>query len=284
MCWITIRCTRNRGPRGFFCLQDVRRGPVNVAVIGLSQSEFRQYSELNREWNVLPHRWMESLMSYLDLIAVATAIIALWYAGYESRRNNRVVLRIRDFESSGTQAVDKNNGKFFHVLKLVIENRGISLHNIHASIGFQPSDNGDGGWFNFPLKRRALSGDRDEFARGMIAEFKLKSYEFKEHDFAFLKMIEDPTLQNAKFCIYSQDYLAHEFQIGGWVERKIKAPWNRFAQWFNDLFTTKIGKNPEGCDVIRQRKILPIFLTLEWKLQNFVKSIARDEQAQGQAA
>ena len=33
---ITIRCTRSRGPRGFFCLQDVRRGPVNVAVITLN--------------------------------------------------------------------------------------------------------------------------------------------------------------------------------------------------------------------------------------------------------
>ena len=32
---ITIRCTRSRGPRGFFCLQDVRRGPVNVDVITL---------------------------------------------------------------------------------------------------------------------------------------------------------------------------------------------------------------------------------------------------------
>ena len=30
---ITIRCTRSRGPRDFFCLQDIRRGPVNVAVI-----------------------------------------------------------------------------------------------------------------------------------------------------------------------------------------------------------------------------------------------------------
>ena len=34
---ITIRCTRSRGPRGFFCLHDVRRGPVNVAVIPLGQ-------------------------------------------------------------------------------------------------------------------------------------------------------------------------------------------------------------------------------------------------------
>ena len=30
-----MRCTRNRGPRGFFCLQVDRRGPVNVAVITL---------------------------------------------------------------------------------------------------------------------------------------------------------------------------------------------------------------------------------------------------------
>ena len=30
---ITILCTRSRGPRGFFCLHDFRRGPVNVAVI-----------------------------------------------------------------------------------------------------------------------------------------------------------------------------------------------------------------------------------------------------------
>ena len=35
-CRITIRCTRSRGPRGFFCLQDFRRGPVNVDVIPLS--------------------------------------------------------------------------------------------------------------------------------------------------------------------------------------------------------------------------------------------------------
>ena len=39
---ITIRCTRSRGPSGFFCLQDFRRGPVNVAVIGLVHISLRQ--------------------------------------------------------------------------------------------------------------------------------------------------------------------------------------------------------------------------------------------------
>ena len=38
---ITIRCTRSRGPRGFFCLQVFRRGPVNVAVITLSTSQMK---------------------------------------------------------------------------------------------------------------------------------------------------------------------------------------------------------------------------------------------------
>ena len=34
---ITTRCTRSRGPRGFFCLQVVRRGPVIVDVIRASR-------------------------------------------------------------------------------------------------------------------------------------------------------------------------------------------------------------------------------------------------------
>ena len=33
---ITIRCTRSRGPRGFYCLQVDRRGPVIVDVIPLT--------------------------------------------------------------------------------------------------------------------------------------------------------------------------------------------------------------------------------------------------------
>ena len=36
---ITIRCTRSRGPRGFFCLQVDRRGPVIVDVIPLNHSK-----------------------------------------------------------------------------------------------------------------------------------------------------------------------------------------------------------------------------------------------------
>ena len=45
---ITIRCTRSRGPRGFFCLQDFRRGPVIVDVITLKATMpyFNEYREV----------------------------------------------------------------------------------------------------------------------------------------------------------------------------------------------------------------------------------------------
>ena len=43
---ITMGCTRSRGPRGFFCLQDVRRGPVNVDVIMPGKTTFLE----SRSW------------------------------------------------------------------------------------------------------------------------------------------------------------------------------------------------------------------------------------------
>ena len=36
---ITIRCTRSRGPRGFFCLQVDRRGPVIADVMRLKRMD-----------------------------------------------------------------------------------------------------------------------------------------------------------------------------------------------------------------------------------------------------
>ena len=51
-----MRCTRSRGPRGFFCLQVIRRGPVNAAVIWLIQmlekeSEFIDLKRLMELYN-----------------------------------------------------------------------------------------------------------------------------------------------------------------------------------------------------------------------------------------
>ncbi len=51
---ITIRCTRSRGPRGFFCLHDFRRGPVNVDGIGLSDVDRGSTSNQRDRAGALP--------------------------------------------------------------------------------------------------------------------------------------------------------------------------------------------------------------------------------------
>ena len=55
---ITIRCTRSRGPGGFFCLQVDRRGPVIVDVIRLLSAlpRMNPYTPPNEQSNQSTHR------------------------------------------------------------------------------------------------------------------------------------------------------------------------------------------------------------------------------------
>lgn len=202
---------------------------------------------------------------YLDLIAVATALVAIWYLIRESRRNNRVILKIKACAASGRQAIDENGGQFFHEFKLVIQNNGISLHHVHAAIGFHGPEGH--GWFTLPLKRRKRSGDRDEFAKGMIVEFGFQTYEFDKNDLAFLSMLRDPVDQNAQLRVYSQDFLAASFRIGGFFDR-LKSRWNSLAFRFYNLFTHKAGKNK---DAMQSYELLPIFTVLGRHVIDFVR-------------
>lgn len=213
---------------------------------------------------------------YLDLVAVATSLVAIWYTMRESRRSNCVVLKIKHCTASLTQAIDECGGQCFDDLKLVIQNNGIALHHVHAAIEFRGS-NGYG-WLSLPLRRRKRSGDRDEFAKGMIVEFGLKSYELNETDLTFIKLLRDPKKQGATIGIYSQDYLAATFRIGGYWDR-VRCRWNKWAFRFNNLFTHKIGNDKEGPDVIRTYDILPMLTTLAPRVLEFVRSTEKGSVA-----
>ena len=70
---ITIRCTRSRGPRGFFCLQVVRRGPVIVAVIWLKMI----HSTLQLMWMAWPvASWIGNLFLPRRLHPVLLYVVA----------------------------------------------------------------------------------------------------------------------------------------------------------------------------------------------------------------
>ena len=73
---ITIRCTRSRGPRGFFCLHDFRRGPVNVAVITLAQRQ-----------TIMPFRFsLRSIFLFVTTACVGLALYLYWATWVDSHK------------------------------------------------------------------------------------------------------------------------------------------------------------------------------------------------------
>ena len=113
----------------------------------------------------------------------------------------------------------------------------------------------------------------DEFAKGMIVEFGLKSYQMSSENKAFLARLKDPREQDAVICVYSQDYLAASFRVGGWLDR-LKSRWNSVAFRFNNLFTRRVGKRK---DAIRMYEVLPRFKTFEQHIKDFVNWTLREE-------
>ncbi|MCJ8331752.1 MAG: hypothetical protein HRT89_03955 [Lentisphaeria bacterium] len=207
---------------------------------------------------------MENVISYIGCL---TGLVAIWYTIRESRRNNSVIINVDKCEASSCQS-SENNGQSFSHFRIIFRNNGIPLHKVSASISFRIP-----GTFtnaSISLKRQELSGDRDEFSKGMIVEFQIKSYELTVNQLSMVATLNQS--EKAFINIYSQDYLAASFQINGFVGR-MKMKWNGFASRFNQKFIKKIGTNPEGIDVIHMPKILPKFKVLGFHTNFFIECI-----------
>jgi hypothetical protein len=210
----------------------------------------------------------------IDYIALIVALWALWYTIRESHHNNNVVLKILEFQASYRQATEENRGQPFHLVKLLIRNHGISLHNLRVILAYDATINRGGGSISVQFSHKPLP-DGSEFAKGMVAEFVLKSYELEKHEIEMLKLIKNPSKQHAKLCIYSQNYLAYQIRIGGMIDY-LKSKWNSFAFSVNRMLTSKIGTSDDGIPVIRTFKILPTFIAREQNLANFLEGISED--------
>lgn len=216
----------------------------------------------------------------VDLMAFVVALVAIWFTWMESRRNNRVILKVLDCNGSSEQSIE-TQGRIVDKFEIWIQNRGISLHGVAVTLNFRPK-NGSG-HCNLPLRRSSTYDvdDSHEFARGMVGKFYLQSNKIRDADMCWFRMLEDPTVQNARLNVYSQDYLAYSLQVGGFKE-KAKSKWNRFAFWFNNLFTHVHGKNPEGMPIIHTPELLPYFVTIENAIVYFFSQMMRATETTGQ--
>lgn len=218
----------------------------------------------------------------VDWLAFAVALLAIWIALRESKRNSSVWITIEDCVSDASLSVSENNCQLFHRFSVKIRNHGIPLYGLSVAICFRGVDGS--GTLSFPIRRMDLAGDRDEFSRGMISMFQLKSYEMSTQEKNFLGLLESIRKQDATLNFYSQNYLCASFAIHSrttWL----KSTWNRLAWRFNHMLTRRVGRNKEGHDIIRTPQVMPVFKIRLDKLTEFIKSIKQEaEQCDGPKA
>jgi hypothetical protein len=221
------------------------------------------------DWSTL----FRELITMVDWLALMVALISIWITFREVRRNNAVCLEIVSCECKSTQSANENGCVPFSQFTIQLRNKGIALHSISMRLGFRGLDGS--GLFSFPLIRSKLTGDRDEFSRGMIAEFYLKSYQLKQKEVAFIKMLVDSRKQDAVFNVYSQDFCCYRIPINT-KRATIARFWNHCAVWVNLRFTRNLRKTPDGLPLLYTPTILPLFRADLKKLDEFISDLRHE--------
>jgi hypothetical protein len=209
-----------------------------------------------------------------DPIAFLMAAFAIYIALREVRRNNTVLLDIRECSNAGSTNVGENNNRTFHHLSLVVRNVGISLYSPKITLVFRSRD-GFGRMQVGLRKKSDRTGDHVELGKGMIAAFDFKSYEIDATTAGMLMELEDPAAQDAYLCIFSQDYLAKQFRVGGTRDR-FASKWNYFAFRVNKLFDREI--DVKGRKGLKTYHLLPTMRTLDFPIMGFIKSIRSEHK------
>jgi len=206
----------------------------------------------------------------INMMTFCVAVSALWLAVRESRKTSCVLFKIKKCSFEERRSVSENNQNMFSEFRIVLQNRGISLHRVCMSLTFAMEK---GGTVIIPLTCKGHKECKsDEFARGMIGEFYLKSYELDEGKKRLLCKLKSSKKQDAHLCIYSQDYLAKHFLIGRLLEG-MKIKWNSLAIRVNARFKRRVGANPEGIPVVKHYRIFPVLNAIKPNIMSFIESL-----------
>lgn len=158
------------------------------------------------------------MFSEIDWVSLIVALLALWITFADYRRNNYVIVRIIECSCSHPHTVHENQERPFHHFRVLVRNHGIPLYGVSAALRF--TDENGAGTFTLPLKKAGDKSEvRDEFGRGMIAEFYWKSYQLDDTDLGFLLSLKDSAKQFSRLCLYSGGYFACDFRIGDVMDR-----------------------------------------------------------------
>lgn len=210
-------------------------------------------------------------MPVLDIAALVIAVASITVAIIETRRNNRTSLSVVEASTCSRRTIDENDGNWFQELSLILRNNGLPLHDVKAGItflGLPPNT----GTYSIGLREKGVAPAGREFAKGMIVTYRLRSYELDETTKAMLKRLQSPLRQHAALRIFSQEYLAYTFRIGGWRDQ-IAGYVNQWIHLANRCMTRRVGRNHEGHDVVKEIVHVEPLRTLAFPISQFVKSL-----------
>ena len=215
----------------------------------------------------------------VDPLALFVAACAFYLAWKESRRNNSVSLSIEQCFNDSIQTAHENDGKLFDRFVFMVKNRGVSLFGVTMAVSFRGRDGR--GWLTIPMMS-AESGETTEFARGMVGRFYLKSY-LLDDDIGLLRMLRDPKNQWACLKVYSQNYTAYSFRIGGFWER-VKTGWNAIAIRLNKFVRYSERIDKDGVRIATISGIVPLCDVIEWALMGFIEALKTKSELAGSPA
>ena len=207
-----------------------------------------------------------------DPFAFALAILVAVLAIAVFRRGHAIVLKILHVASAYTQDPADNHGKPYWEFRIVVQNAGISLHNVRLCIRFRAR--GTGAQITVPLYRyspiaNALVGDRDgEFAHGMVADFRLRTH-WLDQEIGLLAALEDPIAQEARLCMYAEGcFLAGEWKIGVGLDN-VKRRWNEMTARLNLPSGKQVAPNGAEHPSLKARHVFGQLPSLYWPVREF---------------
>lgn len=201
---------------------------------------------------------------------LVVALLALWIAFFNYRRNNHVVVQILHCESASTHGIRDR----YQLFRVLLRNLGIPLHDISMHLSFTgPDGSGDA---TTPLHAR--DGTRiiaGQFAKGMMAEFEFRTDRMDDREPDFLEMLRDLRTQSARLDLAAGGYRATSFKLHSWT-LPLKARWNWFAHRLEDRLSYTVQREPPLPPLIRHRLTLPRFELPGYRLLYFIRNLRID--------
>jgi hypothetical protein len=210
-----------------------------------------------------------------DPFAFGLAVIVSVIAIIEFRHNNLVILRIKHAAGDERQSVGENGARLFSEFQVLIVNVGIPLHQVAVAISFRPP--GGSGRIFIPLNRYRPDSsepvdERGEFARGMVGDFRLKSYQMRPEERQLFSRLTRPAEHNATIVIFAQGYTSKEFRVGTGRDL-IAQRWNKLGTRINPFFSTWIRAKGSRNPSFKRGGLIRSVPSLVWALTNFSRNV-----------